>query len=95
LIYKLIRRKPKTEMNEIIREINEFITAFKGTDDLSGVYRKFNSDWLSFFKDVSLIEDVKVNYDCVRYERIYGCDDEENARMVMDDFIASMETLIK
>lgn len=77
---------------EIRSEINDFIKKFKGTYDLHTPYREFNFNWLEPF-DKNLVESVKIEFDCVRNERIYG--DGDYSEQVLNDFIVSLENLVK
>ena len=79
-------------MTDVRSLISSYIAEFKGTDDLHQIYRGFNSSWLNSFDKV-LVEKVNTELDCVRNERIYG--DGDYDEMVINDFIASLEELLK
>lgn len=82
---------PKT-IEEIRAEISKFIIKFKDSDDLNTSYSEFDFEWLEPFEK-ELAENVKIEFDCVRNERIYG--DGEYTNMVLNDFIVSLEKLIE
>ena len=44
---------------EAFNEINNFIKNFKNSDDVYGVYAKFDYRWLNSFNQ-NLVEDVKI-----------------------------------
>jgi len=79
-------------MTDVRSLISSYIAEFKGTDDLHQICRGFNSSWLNSF-DKTLVENVNTEFDCVRNERIYG--DGDYDEMVINDFIASLEELLK
>jgi len=79
-------------MTDVRSLISSYITKFKGTDDLHQVCRGFNSCWLNSFDKV-LVDSVKTEFECVRNERMYG--DGDYDEMIIDDFIASLEELLK
>ena len=77
---------------EIRSEIMEYINKFKGTYDLNRPLREFKFNWLSSF-DKELVKNVKIEYDCVYNERVWG-DGDLNVN-VLNDFIVSLEKMIK
>jgi len=77
---------------EIRSEIMEYINKFKGTCNLHEPLRKFKFNWLNPF-DKELVKSVKINYECVYNERIWG--DGDYNEHVLNDFIVSLEKMIK
>ena len=78
--------------NEVRSMLSDFITKFKGTDDLHEPYREFQFEWLKSFNE-ELVESVKINFDCVCKERVWGDGDYDDK--VLDDFIVSLEKLLE
>ena len=79
-------------MTDVCSLINSYIAKFKDTEDLHPIYREFDFEWLNSFDKV-LVENVNIEFECVRNERIYG--DGDYNKMVINDFIASLEDLLK
>ena len=77
--------------SEVRSNLLDYINKFKGTDNLHDVYREFEFEWLNSFDEH--VESVKINFDCVRNERIWG--DGDCDEMVIDDFISALERLIE
>lgn len=77
---------------EVRFKVSEYIMKFKGNDDIHGLYREFDYKWLNSFDD-ELAEKVKIEFDCVLNERIWG--DGEDDELVMNDLISSLEDLLK
>ena len=78
--------------SEVRSNLLDYIIKFKGTDNLHDLYREFEFELLKSFDD-ELVESVKINFDCVRNERIWGDGDDDE--FVIDDFINSLERLIE
>lgn len=77
--------------SQVCSEISDYITKFKGTYDLHIPFREFRSEWLKSF-DNKLVENVKIEFECIRQERIWG--DGSDNEMVIDNFIVSLENLL-
>lgn len=76
---------------EFRTKIIEYIKKFKGTYDLREPLSEFEFRWLNSF-DKELVKSVKIEYDCVRNERILG--DGDYNEHVLNDFIVSLEEII-
>jgi hypothetical protein len=74
-----------------IVEIENYIAKHRNLLDISLLYYEFKSAWLNEFSD---IENVKIEWECVYNERIYG-DRDESTEMVIRDFLNALEKLLK
>lgn len=70
--------------------INDYIKKYKGSIDIYKPYIEFDLEWLSLF-DNKLTDNVRIEFDLISNERIYG----NRYDIVLDDFIISLEKLIK
>ena len=77
---------------EFRTEIINFITKYKGTDDLTPPYREFKFKWIESCNE-ELVKIVKIEHDCIRHERVWGDGDYNEA--ILGDFIVSLENLLK
>jgi hypothetical protein len=73
-------------------KINDYIKKFKGTKNLFKSYNEFDLEWLNSF-DKELTDKVILEFDWIIKDRIYG--DRFSNDMVIDDFIISLENLLK
>ena len=73
-------------------KINDYIKKFKGTNDIYQTYIEFDLEWLNSF-DKELTDKVILEFDWIFKDRIYG--DRFSNDMVIDDFIMSLEDLLK
>jgi hypothetical protein len=78
--------------SEVSSNLLDYINKFKGTDDIHDIYREFEFKWLNSF-DETHVDSVRINFECIRNERIWG--DGDNDELVIDDFINSLECLLK
>jgi hypothetical protein len=77
---------------EFRTEIINFINKYKGTDELTPPYREFEFRWLQSYNEEH-VERVKIEYDCIRHERVWG--DGDYDERILGDFIESLEDLLK
>jgi hypothetical protein len=72
-------------------EILAYIDRHQKLMDIGCLYREFKWAWMDEFED---IERVRIEWDCVYNERIYG-DDDSSTKMVINDFLDALETFLK